>query len=59
MERSNIKPVGRRYLPLEEKRKARSIKMSDKEWQQIQNQAARKKISVSKHIRETLLKLDS
>jgi hypothetical protein len=59
LENSNTKSVGRRFLPLEEKRRARSIKMSDKEWQQIQNQAARKKISVSKHIRETLLKLDS
>ncbi len=55
----NVKSVGRRYLPLEEKRKARSIKMSDKEWQQIQHQAATKKISVSKYIRDTMLKLDS
>jgi hypothetical protein len=59
LESENKKSAGRRFLPLEEKRKARCIKMSDKEWEQIQNQAAKKNMSVSKHIRETLLKANS
>jgi len=59
MENNNTNLAGRPRLPLEEKRKARSIKMSDQEWEKIQNQAAKKAVNVSKYIRETLLKGDS
>jgi len=47
--------VGRPTLPLEEKRKARSIKMSDLEWQEIQTRAARANMNVSQYIRSKLL----
>ena len=56
---NNVKSVGRRYLPPDEKRKARCIKMSDYEWQQIQKQAVARNMSVSKYVRDKLLRLDS
>jgi alpha-D-ribose 1-methylphosphonate 5-triphosphate synthase subunit PhnG len=57
--KNNAKSVGRRYLPPDEKRKARCIKMSDYEWQQIQKQAIAKNMSVSKYVRDRLLSIDS
>jgi predicted DNA binding CopG/RHH family protein len=48
--------VGRPQLPLAEKRKARSIKMSDREWEEIQKRAAKETMNVSKYIREKLLR---
>jgi len=51
--------MGRRYLPPDEKRKARCIKMSDCEWQQIQKQAVESNMNVSKYVRDKLLRLDT
>ena len=33
------KPVGRPAIPEDQKRKTRSIKMSDKEWEELQRKA--------------------
>lgn len=59
MESNSTHLAGRPRLPLEEKRKVRSIKMSDQEWEKIQDQAAKKAVNVSKYIRDTLLNSDS
>jgi predicted DNA binding CopG/RHH family protein len=55
MKNRTVNKVGRPYLPLEEKRRVRSIKMSDKEWEAIQNLAAKETMSASKYIREKVL----
>ena len=55
MKTRNVNTVGRPYLPIEEKRKVRSIKMSDKEWEEIQNLAAKETMSASKYIRVKVL----
>ncbi len=47
---------GRPPLPPEEKRKTRSIKMSDAEWEEIRRRAARKDISAAEYIRQNTLK---
>ena len=46
---------GRPVLSQEEKRKPRSIKMSDAEWEEIQRQAALKDISAAEYIRRKTL----
>jgi hypothetical protein len=55
METKTFNKMGRPYLPSEEKRKARSIKMSDKEWEEIQKRAAKETKNVSRYIREKVL----
>lgn len=57
--KNNTIRVGRPYLPLEKKRKVRSIKMSDQEWQEIRNRASEETMSASKYIREKVLGVDS
>lgn len=57
--KNNTIRVGRPYLPLEKKRKVRSIKMSDQEWQEIRNRAFEETMSASKYIREKVLGVDS
>jgi hypothetical protein len=47
---------GRPPLPPEKKRKTRSIKMSDAEWEEIRRRAARKDISAAEYIRQNTLK---
>ncbi|NLV20774.1 MAG: hypothetical protein GXY49_02085 [Syntrophomonadaceae bacterium] len=47
--------VGRPYLPPEKKRKVRSIKMSDQEWEEIRSRAAAETMSVSMYIRKKAL----
>jgi len=55
MKTRTVSTVGRPYLPIEEKRRVRSIKMSDKEWEEIQNLAAKETMSASKYIRVKVL----
>ena len=59
MKNETFNSVGRPYLPLEEKRKVRSIKMSDQEWEEIRNRASEETMSASKYIREKALGADS
>lgn len=49
------KGPGRPPLPHEEKRKARSIKISDKEWAEIQELASKENLSTSEYIRRKAL----
>ena len=44
-------PVGRPAMAADEKRKPRSIKMSDQEWQELQRRAAKAGVSVAEYIR--------
>lgn len=46
---------GRPPLPPEKKRKTRSIKMSDAEWEEIRRRAARKDISAAEYLRRKAL----
>lgn len=46
---------GRPPLPPEEKRKIRTIKMSDAEWEEIRRRAARKDISAAEYLRRKAL----
>jgi hypothetical protein len=55
MKTRTVNTVGRPNLPIEEKRRVRSIKMSDKEWEEIQNLAAKETMSASKYIRVKVL----
>jgi len=55
MTSKTLKTVGRPYLPIEEKRRVRSIKMTDKEWEEIQIRAAKETMSASKYIRVKVL----
>lgn len=48
-------PVGRPFVPIDEKRKPRSIKLSDAEWEEIQRRAALKDISAAEYIRRKAL----
>ena len=43
--------VGRPSVPPDEKRKPRSVKMSDAEWEEIQKRAAKLGITASEYIR--------
>ena len=45
------KPVGRPAMPEAQKRKHRSIKMSDQEWKELQRRAAEVGVSVAEYIR--------
>ncbi len=56
MKHKTYPSVGRPVLPLAEKRKARSIKMSDREWEEIQMRASKETMNVSKYIREKALR---
>jgi hypothetical protein len=42
---------GRPSLPESEKRKPRSIKMTDTEWEEIQRRAAQEEVSAAEYIR--------
>jgi len=53
--KNNTIRVGRPYLSLDKKRKVRSIKMSDQEWQEIRSRASEETMSASKYIREKVL----
>lgn len=55
MKKNINNPIGRPAMPLEDKRKARSIKMSDREWQEIRIRAAKSEESVSGYIRRKVL----
>ena len=55
MKNNTSNSVGRPYLPLEKKRRVRSIKMSDQEWQEIRSRASEETMSASKYIREKVL----
>jgi len=50
------KPVGRPPMTPDIKRKVRTIKMSDQEWQELQRRAAELGISVAEYIRIKALK---
>jgi len=45
------KPVGRPAMPEAQKRKPRSIKMTDQEWQRLQQRAADVGVSAAEYIR--------
>jgi len=45
-------PVGRPAVRPEDKRKARNIKMSDKEWSEIQLMAEQAEVSIAEFIRK-------
>ena len=45
------KPVGRPAMPEAQKRKTRTIKMSDQEWQRLQQRAADVGVSAAEYIR--------
>ena len=45
------KEVGRPAMSADEKRKPRSVKMSDAEWEEIQRRAAKLGITASEYIR--------
>ena len=45
------KPVGRPAIPEDQKRKTRSIKMSDKEWEELQRKAREAGVSAAEYIR--------
>ncbi|MCK9327710.1 MAG: hypothetical protein M0P69_19605 [Bacteroidales bacterium] len=47
----NIKKAGRPAMTDEEKRKPRSIKMSDQEWEELQRKAQEEGISIAEYIR--------
>ena len=49
------KQVGRPVVSDEEKRKPRSIKMTDAEWEEIQRRAAQENISAAEYIRRKTL----
>ena len=59
MKNKTLNSVGRPNLPLDEKRKVRSIKMSDQEWKEIRSRATEETMSASKYIREKALGDDS
>jgi len=44
-------PVGRPAMAADEKRKPRSIKMSDQEWKELQRRAGEARVSVAEYIR--------
>jgi len=46
---------GRPALPPDEKRKPRSIKMTDAEWEEIQHRAAQEEVSAAEYIRRKTL----
>jgi len=48
-------PVGRPPMGPDEKRKPRSVKMSDAEWEEIQKRAAQENISAAEYIRRKTL----
>lgn len=52
------KPVGRPALADNQKRKTRSIKMSDQEWEEMQRKAHEEGISVAELIRNKTLGAD-
>jgi len=47
--------VGRPAMSADEKRKPRSVKMTDTEWEEIQRRAAQGNISVAEYIRRKTL----
>ena len=47
--------VGRPSVPPDEKRKLRSVKMTDAEWEEIQRRAAQENISAAEYIRRKTL----
>lgn len=46
---------GRPFLPPNERRKIRSIKMTDAEWEELKRRAARRGVSAAEYIREKTL----
>lgn len=51
MKKLDTKKIGRPALPDDEKRKPRSIKLSDEEWQEIQRRASDSGVSAAEFIR--------
>ena len=47
--------VGRPAMSADEKRKLRSVKMTDAEWEEIQRRAAQENISAAEYIRRKTL----
>jgi len=45
------KPVGRPAMTMGEKRKVRSIKMTDQEWQEMERRAKEMGVSIAEYIR--------
>ena len=53
--RKNLNPVGRPAMPADEKRKPRSIKMTDEEWEELQRKAQEAGVSIAEYIRSKTL----
>jgi len=49
------RPQGRPAMSPDEKRKLRSVKMTDAEWEEIQRRAAQENISAAEYIRRKTL----
>jgi hypothetical protein len=52
----NKKPIGRPPMTSDEKRKVRTIKMSDQEWQELERRAKEQAVSIAEYIRIKALK---